>query len=313
MKKLFLFFLIFLQTAISFAQTNVYHPFPSDSAVWNVSYEDYWNYDCLKYSYSITGDTAINSVTYHKIWQQGERFFMQTNSGPGPQVFCTNQLTGTYSRYKGAIREDIVQKKVYFLPPSLSRDTLLYDFTLNVGDTVKGYFAMYDPIVIKSVDSTLIGMQYRKTWNIDPMCGWGGPTPRIIEGVGSIFGLLELPCGIEKSSRTLLCFSENNKTLYPNYNGSSACTIINSVTEKENIKNVVQIFPNPSNGKFQLTLNFLKGSTFEIMDVLGNTILKSEIKNETTEMDLSDYKSGIYFVRITDSKGNFVVKKIIKE
>jgi hypothetical protein len=311
MKKNILFLFVLFQCGFTQAQTTVYHSFPNDSAVWNVSYQDYWNYDCRNYSYSIIGDTIINSTTYHKIWEQGESFLMK-DIPPQPIPTCTNQILGTYSRYSGAIRENISQRKIYFLPPTYTVESLLYDFTLNVGDTIKGYFNTYAPIVIQSIDSILIGSQYRKRWNIPPMCGWGGPAPRIIEGIGSVFGLLELPCGIEKNSRTLECFSQNNRTLYPNYDATTGCVILTTVIEKEDIKNI-SIFPNPSNGKFQLTLNNLKLNTFEITDVLGNIILRSEIKNETTEIDLSDRSTGIYFVRISNSKGNFVVKKIVKQ
>ena len=47
--------------------------------------------------------------------------------------------------------------------------------------------------------------------------------------------------------------------------------------------------------------------------MLGEIIYRSEIKNKSTEVDLSDKKSGIYFVRLVDVKGDYFVKKIVKE
>ncbi len=312
MKRSLLFLLVLWQINIAIAQTNVYHPFPSTSAIWNVSYQDYWFYDCREYSYSITGDTIINSITYHKIWKQGKSMLMVDNT-PSPIPLCTNQLTSTYSYYAGAIREVLPQKKIYFILPSSTVDSLLYDFTLNVGDTIKGYFnPNVAPIVVESIDSILIGTQYRKRWNIPSVCGWGGATPRVIEGIGSVFGLLELPCGIEKNVRILECFSQNNQTLYPTYDVANGCVLITSIKENEKFVSI-SIYPNPNNGKFQLKLMNQKSVTLEITDILGNTILKSEIKNETIDIDLSGQSDGIYFVKTIDSKGSFVVKKIVKQ
>lgn len=311
MKKSLLVLLLFWQFNIVLAQTSVYHPFPAANAIWNVSYQDYWNYDCREYSYSITGDTLINSAIYHKIWKQGKSLLMVDNP-PSPIPVCTNQLVSTFSYYAGAIREDLSQRKIYFILPSFSVDSLLYDFTLNAGDTIKGYFNSYAPIVIESVDSILIGTQYRKRWNIPSDCGWGGTTPRIIEGIGSVFGLLELPCGIEKNVRILECFSQNSQSLYPTYDAANGCALITSVKEKEEFAGI-SVYPNPSNGKFQLKSTNQKFVLLEITDVLGNIILKKQTQQETTDIDLSEHPNGIYFIKTADSKGNYLAKKIVKQ
>jgi len=314
MKTFLLFIICLLQLNRFEAQTNVYHPFPSDnSAVWNVSYVDYWFIECRKYSYSITGDTTINGLAYHKIGKQGQEYVMDYYQGNPNIPYCTNQVTQNFNYYSGAIREDLVQKKIYFIEPTLSIESVLYDFTLNVGDTIKGYFSSGPPsLVILSIDSILIGTQFRKIWNIDPSNGWGG-TPQIIEGIGSIYGLLEVPYVIEKRSRALECFSENNQTLYPSYNATSGCNLLTSTKEVDGTKKLLSLFPNPNNGKFELIVNSQKINFLEITDVLGNLILKSEINKEATVIDLSDKLNGIYFVKISDSTGNVVVKKIVKQ
>jgi hypothetical protein len=110
----------------------------------------------------------------------------------------------------------------------------------------------------------------------------------------------------------LECFSQNNQTLYPTYDGANGCVLITSIKENEEVVSI-SIYPNPNNGKFQLKLINQKSVTLEITDILGNTILKSEIKNETTDVDLSGQSNGIYFVKTFDSKGSVVVKKIVKQ
>lgn len=312
MKSIFLFIICLWQLNSVEAQTNVYHPFPSDSATWNVGNLDIWFGWCYKYSYSFTGDTIVNNTSYHKIWKQGQEFLVVHPPGsPDWYYTCSNQVIGNFSYYVGAIREDISQKKIYFLQPNDSTETLLYDFTLNVGDTIKGYFGDYH-LVILSLDSTLVGTQYRKTWNIDPSSGWGG-TPHIVEGVGCLYGLLEAPYAFEKSSIALECFSVNNQSLYPTYNATEGCNLLTSIKDKNEIKNMLSIFPNPSNGKFEIIVNNQKINTIEISDILGNLILKSEINKESALIDLSDKLNGVYLARITNSIGNIVVKKIVKQ
>lgn len=312
MKKFLFFLLIVWQINALEAQTNVYHPFPAANAIWNVSYQDYWNYNCQNYSCSIPDDTIIGSVTYHKIWKQGKSLLMIDNS-PNPLPVCTNQITSTYSYYAGAIREDLPQKKIYFLQPSSTTEQLLYDFTLNVGDTIKGYFSSNfpPPLIIQYIDSTLIGTQYRKTWHIDPSNGWGG-MPQIIEGIGSIYGLLGTPYTYEKTWIVLECFSQNDQTLYPSYNAANGCALITSVKEKNEFEGI-SVYPNPTSGKFQLKFNNQKIVLLEITDVLGKIILKKQLEKETTNIDLSAHPNGIYFVKAFDSKGNFVMKKIVKQ
>ncbi len=85
------------------AQTSVYHPFPDSNAVWNM--ECYVWPGCVSqppfeyFSYTIAGDTVINSATYHK------RFI--------PHVIYTDTCdTINNTGYAGAYRQDVPNKKV---------------------------------------------------------------------------------------------------------------------------------------------------------------------------------------------------------
>ncbi|OFY87024.1 MAG: hypothetical protein A3F72_06075 [Bacteroidetes bacterium RIFCSPLOWO2_12_FULL_35_15] len=76
---------------------------------------------------------------------------------------------------------------------------------------------------------------------------------------------------------------------------------------QSNQHNYVTIFPNPSNGKFNLvvaTQNEVKGkqSQIEIYNVLGECIYKSLILNPQSLIDISSQPKGIYFYRITNEQ-----------
>ncbi|MEQ8909500.1 MAG: hypothetical protein RIC95_09935 [Vicingaceae bacterium] len=178
MKKLLLILSIIISTSTAFAQTNLYHSFPDSNVVWNFNLQHY----CFSigganedYSITITGDTMISNQTYQKV----ETPYVQSNVSGNCNVYT--------SGYKGAIREDIGAKKVYFMPPNQNVEELLYDFSLQVGDSLKGYLEGGQNPTIVAIDSVLVGNSYRKRWMIDTNKFY--PT-YIIEGIGSTFGLL---------------------------------------------------------------------------------------------------------------------------
>ena len=77
-------------------------------------------------------------------------------------------------------------------------------------------------------------------------------------------------------------------------------------------KNIL-IYPNPVSNQFSIVLNQkYKTSSVVIFDVLGNTIMKNEVKDiEVLTMDISALSRGTYIVKITADK-DFYTSKIVK-
>ena len=73
----------------------------------------------------INGDKIIGTHTYHKIYTTGQH----TN-------WCPSYSGYYYNACNCALRQDSLQKKVFQYSSTYSKDTLLYDFNLNVGDTL---------------------------------------------------------------------------------------------------------------------------------------------------------------------------------
>src|SRR2546423_12671923 len=127
MNKLYTLLIAAMAFYTTTAQTNVYHPFPDSNAIWNegsVSNAGCGPFTPLLewYSYLLTGDTLIKGVQYHKLMTP----FIASNC-------ASNMPTG----YRGGIRQEIQNKKVFFVQPNDSVDYLLYDFNLQVGDTLR--------------------------------------------------------------------------------------------------------------------------------------------------------------------------------
>lgn len=87
-------------------------------------------------------------------------------------------------------------------------------------------------------------------------------------------------------------------------------TSINEILNNYNVK----IFPNPSTGKFNLqveNVNAISNFNIEIVDVIGNEIFNQIINKSISELDISNQSKGIYFIKITNSKGYTAVQKIV--
>jgi len=169
--------LLIFYSLVSTGQTSVYHPFPDSSALWNIHFSLY----CFSngtgnenYSITISGDTTISAHTYHKL------------TTPFIQSLSTGICSGPVSGYKGSFRQDTLAHKVFYIPRDSSSEQVLYDFNLHTGDTVKGYLEAraYPKDIVNTIDSVLVGTQYRKRWSINSAyhIQW-------IEGVGSTYGL----------------------------------------------------------------------------------------------------------------------------
>ncbi len=79
-------------------------------------------------------------------------------------------------------------------------------------------------------------------------------------------------------------------------------------------ENNITIQPNPSNGVFELKLNTIeKEVIIKVFNSTGILIHKSNnLNSERARIDLSNYPTGIYFVKISDSNST-ITKKIIKK
>src|SRR5204863_2804445 len=136
----------------------------------------------------------------------------------------------TMAGYRGAIRQDTMNRKVFFVSPSNTTEQLLYDFNMQVGDTVKGYIETFTSPsdTVKSIDSVLVGNSYRKRWTINTGFLW---EVRFIEGIGSIHGLIEFSWGNTYYAPVYFfgCFAQNGQTLYNYSTFSGPCELITSI------------------------------------------------------------------------------------
>lgn len=76
----------------------------------------------------------------------------------------------------------------------------------------------------------------------------------------------------------------------------------------------LNIYPNPSNGKFYIEMGdtFKVNTKIEVFNVVGMKVLETITNDFKTEIDLSAMKQGIYYVRVNDGQ-NIVTQKVMKQ
>jgi hypothetical protein len=69
-----------------------------------------------------------------------------------------------------------------------------------------------------------------------------------------------------------------------------------------------KIYPNPSNGIFNIESPIFAESEIEVYDVASNMIYKNNLTNKLTQLDLTKFSSGLYFLKITSGNKYFTCK-----
>lgn len=280
MKKILICFVFLVCVSKTNSQTNVYHPFPLDSATWRFDYSNSTcNGYCFTYDNVMKGDTTINLHSYKR-----------------------------YGSNQGAIRQDISLKKIYYYNYNPSSESLLYDFNLSVGDTIPhtwyGNSDTASLVTVQSIDSIIINGQNRNKFILHNQSF--SSQIELIEGVGNTFGILSpfIPCicGVD-----LVCFKGDGILQLSHLSGHSNCDNLVGINEKTKEENFF-ISPNPTTGEFAITLS-KDNAEITISNILGQQIIKTHAPQKTMTFQLDN--NGVYTVSVTTQQGISMRKLIV--
>jgi hypothetical protein len=300
-----LFALVFV-AFVSSAQA--YKPFPTSGAIWR-EYQTGYQCDCCSdYQIFVTGDTVINTITYHKLKKTGMMYFQDLNGNCHP-VFWYN-----INQYAGGFRNDSINKRVYYFPPFALNESLLYDFNLNLGDTTDTYLSNFigEDWIVTNVDSVLIGNEYHRRLQLNYCLG---KPLHIIEGIGSTLGLLSPFICWEpyyEHVSNLMCFKQDNQTVYPDH--ILDCELVSSVNQLDEFNQDVHvsIFPNPSNDLLSVTTSLI-GFDICIYNQSGQLVNKKTVDSNSTQMDISTWQTGPYLMELSQNGKKLYQQTFIRQ
>jgi hypothetical protein len=78
----------------------------------------------------------------------------------------------------------------------------------------------------------------------------------------------------------------------------------------ENSAHKIQLFPNPSSEKIKFLLPKAVDFQVEISDLQGKIIIEKSINSIKNEIDIKDFKSGIYFVKVQNEQNCQIIKLV---
>jgi Secretion system C-terminal sorting domain/Outer membrane protein Omp28 len=88
---------------------------------------------------------------------------------------------------------------------------------------------------------------------------------------------------------------------------------VTSAVEEPSIDEFVQVFPNPTSGKFVLTFDKVKPQQITVTNITGQVVETAVLNNNSRyEMDLNKQANGIYFVKVQTTEG-VAIKQIVKQ
>lgn len=300
-----------LPAVTGFSQTTVYQPFPEDDAVWLIESGGCCYSNCpgppfpnpvlidFRYSYYIDGDTLINGVSYNKFYKSGsvhEYCAMSTS---------LNNWSFTNAEYVGAFRQEVVQKKVYFIYDQSVTECLWFDFNISVGDTVSAECSQWPDscATVASIDSVLVGGSYRTRYNLNT-----APPYSFIEGIGSTAGLFEPLCPFEYYG-SLTCFSLNGQTVYPDT--LSSCNNLTGVTEPDDLLSI-RVYPNPFSSELNIeSSSGLNQGRCLLTDAWGRKVYESDFKGLFTVIKRGSLPAGVYSLQIFSSSRSIYSQRVI--
>lgn len=300
--------------SLSTSAQNSYEPLLDETAIWNfdrtIECEPYTPYYHFQYSLVLSGDTSINGVEYQKLVRPAWEF-SKPDWFEGTVEDC-NDSSRPATGYLGALREDVNNQKVYFIATEESEEMLLYDFTMETGDTLNSYYPVWilngdDPFIVESVDSVLINGSHHLRWNIQyESMPDDAQRIQIIEGIGGLHGLIDPdPFFLIHSSVTeLMCYSNADGDLYPSDAGP--CNLITDIEEMMSSEDQIVVFPNPARDHLSLQLpeNLNHPSAvIQISDLTGRMVW--EQRNSVAPqivISTTEWSPGLYLVRLS-SKG----------
>jgi hypothetical protein len=249
----------------------------------------------------LDGDTIIDSQLYFKVLKTGfdTTTYLQ-NEGPDTH--------GTIYEYMDPIREGDLGIYVYSL--AQQKEYLLYDFSANLGDTLKSGNCKRDTVIL--IDSVYLGDQPRKQFHLPSR--YSVDISTLIEGIGSTFGFYWGVCNVITSPYVirLQCFSQDGDFIQfdPTYD----CN--NWLLSDEVIPgHAFSIRPNPFIHEIEILFPdaFQQPVSITIVNLMGAVVFECQLSsvNSIEHIALPDLPAGMYVISVGHQDG-FNSQKIMK-
>jgi len=296
MKGFILTISFFILTLCGFGQE--YLPFDFEKGRWISNYWCGESDDNISIQYYTKGDTLINDQLFKKLFCYSKNY---KHSQRDPII---------NNSYVGAVRNN-ENKQVEYLESDLNHLVIIYDFNLQIGDTIKNGFGQFNcvwefsgcsnnmPLVVITIDSINYCERYHKRFVFEQ---YDGHDQYLIEGIGFNDGFMFPQFQPFEIITSLDCYTEVGNS------DCEACDLLLSSHEID-FNSSLSINPNPTNGLFSLKSNE-QIEKIEIYDLLGNLVYKDNSCPVVPTIHL-DLPNGIYLVKVKTFNDHLFSRKVV--
>lgn len=314
--------IIFVFVSVQFWGQSTYF---KDSTKWIEFYHTAEPYGEYFHDYTsvkrIQGDTIIGNIQYKKVYSKKLKYDYYLPSNPSnPDYNFVGGTTVYNDDLFTYVRQDLL--KVYYNVNGI--DSLLYDFNIQVGDTITNSNVTMlnenESYKVDSITDFYVQNELRHIFHVHSIGSWtweSNTYSYLIEGIGTYGGILaSLRVDFEWDSYDLSCYAIQDVNYFNTLNLNSTIQECAYNLGLKKLSNEVSftVAPNPSASFVDLELP----SDFSVKQIvvtdLSGRIQDIKLQDEINKkrIDLENVNSGVYILKITTSNNQIIESKIIK-
>jgi hypothetical protein len=271
---------------------------PDSNAAWT---ETFWigpgyPYEGFFHTYDTTSpDTVYNGNVYQKLLTTYSNNFIIWGTG-----------------YGGALRDNGLGQ-VYYWAPGEPDPVLLYDFDVQVGDTVEDVYSIWTQDVrVYSVDQTIVNGTQRKRIGLECLDQPGFIGAYWIQGIGGIGGLFRTTaCPSVSGIGALVCMTVNDTILWgANVGAVGDCSLLLGQSDLDVAEESLVIYPNPATDRLSITRDGIGSADVEVIGPDGRLVLAMLLSG--SELSLSTIPPGAYVLKAREASGEVRMARFVK-
>lgn len=271
---------------------------PDSNAAWT---ETFWigpgyPYEGYFHTYDTTSpDTVYNGEVYQKLLTAYSNNFIVWGTG-----------------YGGAVRDNGLGQ-VHYWAPGEPDPLLLYDFDVQVGDTVEDVYSLWQQDVrVYSVDQITVNGTQRKRIGLECLDQPGFMGAYWIQGIGGNGGLFRTTaCPSVSGSGALVCMTVNDTVQWgANVGAVGDCSLLLGQADVEAVEEPLFIYPNPADDRLTIAHQGNARVDVEVLGADGRSVLLAPLIG--TELSIGTLPAAAYVLKAREASGKVRVARFVK-
>ncbi len=213
--------------------------------------------------------------------------------------------TDTNARFWGPVGISYYNGAMYFIDAGLIRKITVPGLPKDPIPTAKFSIpSVGNPGKIYHLIDSTTGNFYTgiQKWNISPS------SFSYVNGTGST----STDAQVTFNTKTLYTITLTDKNCWGNNSKVATINISNTGVNEVNADKYISVYPNPTTGFFEISINTIEANSIRVMDINGKTIIERKIISSKESIDMTGFAKGVYILNISGNEFS-LNKKLILE